>query len=237
MENQNQVLTKEELENQARLIGFSLINGEVEIDNESNLIELPKQKEFLDFHQHVENKLLFYSYEFEDIDLYLIPDEYQDEFESTVQEAINEKINEYNEMIKKFDFNKPSNLLMYYIKDGFLFFNRSNSKLFNNLSYSENAIDYIVKDVMDNMPNEKLEEIEKNRQAKIDEHLEKIKEEIFADPDFKTSTNDSLRRVYSHKFFKNNPEYNDLLREAGYYHPMPFIENTWREFKAKGLHK
>ncbi|MCT4477253.1 hypothetical protein N0U24_08790 [Peribacillus frigoritolerans] len=61
MENKDQVLLKEDLENQAHMMGFSLINVEIEMEILNNKIEIPNQKDFLNFHKNVENRLLFYS--------------------------------------------------------------------------------------------------------------------------------------------------------------------------------
>lgn len=103
-------------------MGFTLIEGDMDIENQKIL--LPSQEGFLDFHKHVDNRLLFYTYDYEEKEDYYIPEEYHTWFEdSEIQRLLSEKINEYNKKINEIDFEQPSELLMFYVKDGFVFYN------------------------------------------------------------------------------------------------------------------
>lgn len=233
---ENKVLVPEELKDQTKIMGFSLVNAKVEIDMEINKIEIPDLKEFLDFNVHVENKLLFYEYDYSSRESYTIPDEYHDKYDELVQNEITRKINDYNATVEKIDFDKPSALSMYYIKDGFLFFNQTIREEIYTLSYSDDMVKSIVAEVSENLSDEKHEQIQHKRQEKIDEQIQQLKEIIFADPNFKTATNSSLRMTYYRKFFNDNPEYKELIRHSQYLHMKSFIEIIWKEFKEKGLH-
>ncbi|WP_285767522.1 hypothetical protein [Peribacillus sp. SI8-4] len=233
-----QIPLKEDLESLAKTRGFSLVNGTIEIDRESeNQIKIPNQKEFLDFHVHVENKLLFYNYLYAYEEDYLIPNEYNQGYEETIQERLNMEIHEYNKMIKEIDFQKPSLLLMYYIKEGFLFYNYTVWEHVFELSEYEEMVEIIVKKVVREIPEERLKEISEKTQAEKDKQKQELKELIFADSTFKTSTNLRFRKAYTARFFQSHPEYQEFLRHAGYSHPIFFIEEIWKEFKEKGLHK
>ncbi|KAB2460964.1 hypothetical protein F8160_02490 [Bacillus sp. CH126_4D] len=233
-----QLWLKENLKNIAETKGFSLINGRTHINSEKDtLIEIPNLDEFLDFHVHVENKLLFYSYSYDPKENYIIPDEYHQKYEKEIQEQVSQKINEYNKIIDKIDFDKPSAVFMYYIKEGFLFFNVTEREEIVDLLEYEDMVDVILEEVVQETPEEMLEEIKSQRKNKIDKEVNELKEIIFDDPKFKNATNASLRKVYSSQFFEENREYIELLRHADYYHPSIFIEDIWREFKQKGLHK
>lgn len=124
-----QILLPNELKKRAQNIGFSLIEGNVDLDTVINKIEIPNLNDFLDFHVHTENRLLFFEYNYESEENYIITDEdYQyvyGKYEERIQEQIRLKIAEHNEAIKELDFDKPYSLLMYYIKDGFLFYNHA----------------------------------------------------------------------------------------------------------------
>ncbi|MED3198008.1 hypothetical protein [Bacillus toyonensis] len=229
---------KENLKDIAETKGFSLVNGRTHINSEKDtLIELPNLDEFLDFHVHVANKLLFYSYSYDPKENYIIPDEYHQKYEKEIQEQVSRKINEYNKIIDKINFDKPSAVFMYYIKEGFLFFNVTEREEIADLFEYEDMIDIILEEVVQETPEEKLEEIKNQRKNKIDKQVNELKELIFADPKFKNVTNASLRRAYSSQFFEDNREYVELLRHADYFHQNIFIEDIWREFKQKGLHK
>ncbi|MDM5358376.1 hypothetical protein [Peribacillus sp. ACCC06369] len=236
MENKDQVLLKEDLENQAHMMGFSLINVEIEMEILNNKIEIPNQKDFLNFHKNVENRLLFYSYEYVYESIFRIPDEYHHKYEEKIiQEQISVKIHEHNKGVKDIDFDKPAGLLMYYIKDGFLFYNCTSNEKIYDLSSCDYMMNYIVKEVLQEIPIEKREEMEKERQAKIEKEKEELKELIFKDPDFKAATNLPRRKSYASRFFQSHPKYKEFLLDAGYY-PIHFIEDIWREFE-KGLNK
>ncbi|PFI32199.1 hypothetical protein [Bacillus thuringiensis] len=233
-----QLWLKEDLKNIAETRSFSLVNGRTHINSEKGTqIEIPNLEEFLDFHVHVENKLLFYSYFHDSKESYIIPDEYHQKYENEIQEQVSRKINEYNKMIDEINFDKPSAVFMYYIKEGFLFFNVTEREGIADLCEYEDMVDIIVEEVVQETPEEKLEEIKTQRKNKIDKEVNELKERIFADPKFKDATNDSRRRVYSSQFFEDNPSYRELLRHAGYFHPKIFIDDIWREFRKKGLHK
>ncbi|MCB4848558.1 hypothetical protein LHW04_26220 [Bacillus tropicus] len=233
---ENKLLVPEELKNQTKIMGFSLVNAKVEIDMEFNKIEIPNLKDFLDFNVHVENKLLFYEYDYSSKEAYTIPDEYHHNYDELVQNEITRKINDYNATVEKIDFDKPSALSMYYIKDGFLFFNQTIREEIYSLSYSEDMVKFIVAEVSENLSDEKYEQIQHKRQEKIDEQIQQLKEIIFADPNFKTATNSVLRMTYYRKFFNDHPEYAELIRHSQYLHIKSFIEIIWKEFKEKGLH-
>ncbi|MFC8152281.1 hypothetical protein ACFUP3_21840 [Bacillus paralicheniformis] len=231
---EGKVLTKEELENTASKMGFSLI--EIECEKSCNKIEIANQNDFLDFHEHVENLLLFYYYDYEDKMNFMLPVEIPEEYNlkqypKTIIERISTKIKEYNTMINETDFNTPSGLTMHYIKDGFLFYNYvfEEPNIFS-------TYDEIINEVLQDFPSKELDEMKKIKQEKIKNNVQELKEIIFADPNFKVATNPIERKIYAKSFFDNNPTYVDLLNEADWI-PVLFIHHIWKEFKSKGLHK
>ncbi|MEX3624916.1 hypothetical protein [Viridibacillus arvi] len=235
---ESRMLYKEELERIAKTKGLTLVNGQIDIDSEKdNQIEIPILEDFLDFHQHVENKLLFYTYSYTKEESFLIPvDDYQN-YNDAIQGQLNLEILEYNKSLKDINFEEPADLLMYYIKEGFLFFNFTENNKISELCTPEDMVNIIVEEVADQIPEDKFKEILDKAQANRDKQKQELKEVIFADPDFKNSTNLHLRRNYSNQFFHSHPEYREFLRDIGYYMPISFIESIWKEFKDKGLHK
>ncbi|MEH7464841.1 hypothetical protein V7166_23190 [Bacillus thuringiensis] len=232
------VLLPNELKKEAQDMGFSIIEGKVDLGSEINKIEIPNLKDFLEFQVHIDNKLLFFEYEFEYEENYIISDEDQymyEEYEEIIQSQIRLKIAKHNKTIKEIDFDKPYSLLMYYLKDGFLFYNHTIKD--DDSSIYEETLEDIIESAIQEIPEETLEEIKMNRRAETDKEVQQLKELIFVDPKFKTATNVTFRQAYSSRFFKNNPEYRDLLHRANYRHPNLFIEEIWKEFKGKGLHK
>ncbi|MBJ8031847.1 hypothetical protein [Bacillus cereus group sp. N21] len=233
-----QVWVKENLEDLAKTRGFSLVNGNIHINVEKdNQIEIPNLEEFLDFHVYVENKLLFYMYIYDRKENYVIPDEYHQKYEDAIQEQVSAEIYKYNKMLSEINFEKPASVLIYYIKDGFLFFNYTERVEIGELCEYDDMVNIIVEEIVQEIPEEKLEEIKNNRKNKIDKQLIELKECIFADPEFKIATNDLRRRRYASQFFEDRSGDIELIRRAGYHHQFLFIEDIWREFKAKGLHK
>lgn len=229
---EGKVLTKEELENVASEVGFSLV--EIEMDEANNKIEISNQQDFLDFHKHVENRVLFFTYDYDDKYDFLIPEEpfLNKEYAEPIQEQIDAKINEYNKMIEETDFDQPSGLMMCYIQDGFLFYNYTFNDLYDFPGYED-----IVEEVIQGLPSKKLEEFKKNHQENIQKEVQKLKESIFSDPNFKVATNQLKRKQYLFDLLQNNSENEKLIKDAGYLYPFVFIEEIWREFKEKGLHK
>lgn len=126
---------------------------------------------------------------------------------------------------------------MYYIKRRILFFNVTEREEILDLLEYEDMVEVILEEVVQETPEETLEEIKSQRKNKIDKQVNELKEIILPIQNLKNATNASLRRVYSSQFFEENREYIELLRHADYYHPSIFIEDIWREFKQKGLHK
>ncbi|MGH0593611.1 hypothetical protein ACQVPY_15100 [Bacillus pretiosus] len=235
---ENQLLLPDELKKCAQNMEFSLIAGKLDIDTLINKIEIPNLTDFLEFHIHVENKLLFLEYEYELEEDYIITDEDEymyEEYEDIIKERIKLKITKHNKAIKKLNFDKPYSLLIYYIKDGFVFYNYTIKD--DNSTIYETTLEDIIESAIQEIPQDKLEEIKTNRLAEITEQMQKLKDIIFSDAKFKTSTNDRLRRSYGAHFFRDKRKYIELTRRAGYIHPNIFIEEIWREFKEKGLHK
>ncbi|MCY8988109.1 hypothetical protein [Bacillus atrophaeus] len=235
MGDQKGLLLKGELENRAVQMGFALIEGDMDVENQKIL--LPSQKVFLDFHKHVDNNLLFYTYDYEDKENYYIPEDFHNWFEdSEIQCLLSEKINEYNKKINEIDFEQPSELLMFYVKDGFVFYHSTIRDEILDLFDGETMADSFIEEVRGAIPEEKLNEIKMNQQKELEQKTQEIKAKIFKDPEFKKATNNQLRKSYSLRYFDNNPAENKLLRKK-YFHPNLFIEEIWREFKSKDLHK
>lgn len=236
MSHQKELITfKDSLENLVVKMGFTLIKGEMDIENQKIL--LPSQEDFLDFHKHVDNKLLFYTYDYEDKENYYIPEEYHTWFEdSEIQHLLSEKVNEYNEKLDNINFDQPSELIMFYVKDGFVFYNTTIREELFELSDGDTVGYALVEEVGDAIPEEKIMEITEKRKKALDQKKQEIKENIFKDPEFKSATNSSLRRSYAARYFKDHPEESELLRET-YLPPFLFVDQIWKEFKSKGLHK
>ncbi|MGG3399252.1 hypothetical protein ABER78_20555 [Bacillus velezensis] len=233
---QNELITlKDKLENLVVKMGFTLIKGEMDIENQKIL--LPSQEDFLDFHKHVDNKLLFYTYDYEDKENYYIPEEYHTWFEdSEIQHLLSEKINEYNKKLDDINFDQPSEFIMFYVKDGFVFYNTTIRKKIFELSDGDTVGHALVEEVGDAIPEEKIMEINEKRKKALDQKTQEVKDNIFNDPEFKNATNASLRKSYALRYFKDHPEEGELLR-AAHLPPILFVEKIWKEFKSMGLHK
>ncbi|WP_330937801.1 hypothetical protein VXF94_03145 [Bacillus amyloliquefaciens] len=229
------IISKDELENRAVKMGFTLIEGDMDTENQKIL--LPSQEGFLDFHKHVDNNLLFYMYDYEDKEDYYIPEEYHTWFEdSEIQRLLYEKVNEYNKKLDDINFDQPSELIMFYVKDGFVFYNTTIREELFELSDGDTVGYALVEEVGDAIPEEKIMEITEKRKKALVQKTQEIKDNIFNDPEFKNATNASLRRSYALRYFKDHPEDSELLR-ATHLPPILFIEKIWKEFKSMGLHK
>ncbi|AJH80285.1 hypothetical protein FOC88_27705 (plasmid) [Bacillus thuringiensis] len=240
-----QILSREDLKTHAQNMGVTLIKGNVDLDTVMNKIEIPDLKEFLEFHVHIENKLLFFEHEYESKEEYIINEEdlymYEghdkyEEYREMIEEQVKLKISKHNKAINEIDFKKPYSLSMYYINDGFLFYNET-IKDDDPSIYEETLFD-IVESTIENLPDDILEKLEMKHRQENDTQLHKLKDLIFTDPDFKIATNSLSRKTYITRLFNNNPEYKEIIRKSNeYYHAWHFIDDIWREFKAKGLHK
>nr|WP_276590813.1 hypothetical protein [Bacillus velezensis] len=229
------IISKDELENRAVKMGFTLIEGDMDIENQKIL--LPSQEGFLDFHKHVDNNLLFYTYDYPNKEVYYIHEEYHEWFEdSEMQCLLSEKISAYNKKLDKINFEQPCELIMFYVKEGFVFYNNTIRDEIFDLCDGDTMGDSFAEEVKGGIPKEKIKEIEINRQKELDQKTQEIKDNIFNDPEFKNATNASLRRSYALRYFKDHPEESELLRVA-HLPPILFIEKIWKEFKSMGLHK
>ncbi|MCY9290950.1 hypothetical protein MOF05_21615 [Bacillus haynesii] len=233
---EGKVLTKEELENITREMDFSLV--EIETDESSNKIEISNQQDFLDFHEHVENKLLFYYYDFEDKSDFTfpndVPGEYNYKYPEPILNRIRAEINEYNKLIDETDFSTASGLMLFYIKDGFLFYNYTFNEDRDGLpDYDCLDYDRIAENIRQDFSTEELGEMDKKYRVEIEKQIQNLKETIYADPKFALASNQTKRKRYSKTFFENTPAYVDLLRAANYTHPIFFIDDIWGEFQAK----
>ncbi|KRT93761.1 hypothetical protein AB447_216765 [Bacillus glycinifermentans] len=239
---EGKVLTKEELENLAREMCFSLV--EIGMDEANNKIEISNQQDFLDFHKHVENKLLFYYYDFEDKSDFTfpneIPNEYKYRYPEPIRARMQMKIDEYKKLIDEADFSTPSRLNLFYVKDGFLFYNYAFNEDRDDLpDYDCLDYDEIAENVRQGFSVEELDEMDKKHREDIEKQIRELKEVIFADPKFKLASNLSKRKGYSKRYFEGKSTYLELLRYAGYRFPIDFIEEIYGEFKEeeKNLHK
>lgn len=141
------VLYRDDIESLAKTMELILVNGEIDITSKTgNKIEIPDQKEFIDFHKHVENKILFYSYTYVKQEHFIIPDDYHEGYEETIQKQLIEEFHKYNQSVMEIDFEKPAALFMYYIKEGFLFFNYSDREEIAELPTYEDMANIIVGD-------------------------------------------------------------------------------------------
>ncbi|AEB63145.1 hypothetical protein [Bacillus amyloliquefaciens] len=198
---------------------------------------MPSQEGFLDFHKHVDNRLLFYTYDYEEKEDYYIPEEYHTWFEdSEIQRLLSGKINEYNKKLDDINFDQPSELIMFYVKDGFVFYNTTIREEIFELSDGDTVGYSLVEEVGDAIPEEKIMEIREKQKKALDQKTQEIKDNIFNDPEFKNATNANLRRSYASRYFKDHPEECELLR-AAHIPPILFVEKIWKEFKSMGLHK
>ncbi|MFQ3544226.1 hypothetical protein Q7A53_09065 [Halobacillus rhizosphaerae] len=232
------LLLKDELESVAKAKGLFLINGEIDINSEtSNQIEIPNQTEFMNFYQHLKTKILFYFYIYVDQEAYLISNNYHEKYNEAIQKELLEEFKNYNQSVMNIDFNKPASLFMYYIQDGFLFFNYSDRKEIADLPVNDDKASLIVEELVDQLSEEKVKKIKEKAQDDKNKKEQELKDVIFSDPDFKTATNLDFRREFTKKFLENRPEAKEFLSYAGYISPMHFIEKIWKEFKGKGLHK
>ncbi|MCX2820428.1 hypothetical protein OQ469_02030 [Bacillus sp. H1F1] len=229
------IISKDELENRAVKMGFTLIEGDMDIENQKIL--LPSQEGFLDFHKHVDNNLLFYTYDYPNKEVYYIHEEYHEWFEdSEMQCLLSEKISAYNKKLDKINFDQPCELTMFYVKEGFVFYNNTIRDEILDLCDGDTMGDSFAEEVKTEIPKEKMMEIEMNRQNELEQKTQEIKDKIFNDPEFKNATNIRLRKTYALRYFDNNSAENEVVRKK-YFHPFNFIEEIWKEFKSMGLHK
>ena len=149
---------------------------------------------------------------------------------------MSEKVNEYNKKLDDINFDQPSELIMFYVKDGFVFYNTTIREELFELSDGDTVGYALVEEVGEAIPEEKIMEITEKRKKALDQKTQEIKDNIFNDPEFKNATNASLRRSYALRYFKDHPEDSELLRTT-HLPPILFIEKIWKEFKSMGLHK
>lgn len=203
-----------------------------------NKIEISNQQDFLDFHKHVENKLLFYYYRFEGKSDFTfpneIPDEYKYRYPEPIRARMKEKTDEYKKIIDEADFSTPSRLNLFYVKDGFLFCNyafNEDREVFPD--YDCLDYDEIAENVRQEFSVEELKEMDEKHLKEVHKQIQNLKEVIFKDPEFSLASNLTRRKRYSKTFFENNPTYIGILRAANYSHPIFFIDDIWVEFQPK----
>lgn len=195
-------------------------------------------------------KNVFYTYGYYDKADFIISDEFEDEFDEEIYSLMKNDIKAHNDKVEKMDFSKPNILIAFVIFEGY------NVTFIDDCNWME---EYEIVEAYEKIEElkekyeEKICELEE-RQAEIkamenekkEKELEGLKEEfrefLLNDDEFKMSTNQRLRRSFSHNLFKRTDatKYKPLfekknLYDDGYFidimRVFNFVEIVWREYK------
>lgn len=181
--------------------------------------------------------ILFYNYTNIDIDEYLIEENDNASDSPEINPQIAKAIIKYNNDLKINFPNTPVALSLCFVIDGVIYTFSQESEFYSNLDFADDALEKLISRVIEETPEEELEKIKHQRKKETSEKIEQYKQLIFADNEFKNCTNLTYRKRYLNKFLEKNPEARYIISKSPHRHPIGFIEDIWREFKDKGLHK
>ncbi|WP_195429269.1 hypothetical protein [Clostridium sp. D46t1_190503_E9] len=196
-------------------------------------------------------KNVFYTYGYYDKVDFIIGDEFEEELEEEIYSLMQNDIKVHNKQVEKIDFSRPNILIVFTIFEGY------------NITFieDENWIEehgvveaYQKIEELKGKYEEKIYELEEKQaemeaieKAKKEKELKDLREEfkefLLNDDEFKMSTNQRLRRSFSHNLFKrtDTKKYEVLfekknLYEDSYYVDITrvfnFVEVVWREYKS-----
>lgn len=194
---------------------------------------------------------VFYTYGYYDKVDFIIGDEFEEEFEEEIYSLMQKDIKVHNRNVEKIDFSRPNILIAFTIFEGY------NVTFIEDDSWIEECgvveahqkIEELKEKYEEKIYEleEKQAEIEAKENEKKEKELQGLREEFKAfllnDDEFKISTNQRLRRLFSHNLFKrtDTKKYQVLfekknLYEESYYIDITrvfnFVEVVWREYKA-----
>lgn len=216
---------------------LTLVYGNLKLDDTiGNKIYVPGIKDFNSLLDITNNGVLFYKYIYFDIDEHVISISSYEKYDDSLQGQLELEVDGYNESLSKVNFDKPAYLILGCIMEGVLIYTTIENEDIMEFDVGEVAFDDIYNDILNRLPEEEFESVMRKSEEAIEIKQNELKKIIFADPEFKKSTNIDLRKQYTSMFFTRNPEYREesVLNNS---FPIHFIERIWKEFKAEGLHK
>jgi hypothetical protein len=222
--------------------GFEIYEANTEID-ETSALHLKNLDELIQFAQKQGVNSLFYCYQYLDAESLIIDDDVTSKlgFDEDTLSVLGDRIEHYNYKVYGLDFTQPISLHVYCVCQGFVYFSYDLDYWF-----IEQGFD-LPENIALQLANESAGEIEdltKETETERAKKRERLRDQILNDPAFQKCTNSQLRRAYSDKLFSNNEEYSYLFfkksngmyssyRETYDITPHLFIEEIWRDYKAK----
>lgn len=177
---------------------------------------------------------------YEDMEDYLISDEVVEEVlgrygNHEILETLSSDIDDYNNQISKLDIDYPSMIFVACAYEGQMFF----VCLENEIVLGENGVcrpEDILKEML--VENEdRILEIQENRNKLIEEQKQALKEFILKDKEFYLSTNAHLRYAYAQNLFKRvGKGFDELIEHWTTPYGLPangvknLVEMLWKEY-------
>lgn len=196
---------------------------------ESNVIEMGLLSELIAFAKENNIKSVFFRYDRENVDDYLISDENLEEAgikEKEVRMLLKNPIEQYNKKIIEMDFSRPVILEVFCFFQGFVFaYTETNfwSKK-EGIDYPEEKLEEIIYRNQD-----RINEIKQQRNARYSKKLEDLRQHMLQDKEFHKCTNEYLRMAYAKKLIEKDNELGPALLANGT--TMSFVQVVWREYK------
>lgn len=206
------------------------------IDDDSTIL-FKELNEFVRFCKINDLKNVFYTYIYLEKEEYIISEELQEQIEKYIYKLIKKEIKEHNNMVETVDFTRPIMLNTFSIFQGSVVCNLE-SDYWNeeiNLMKAENRLEYLqekYKDILDQKENE--------REEKLEELKNELKEQMLNDETFLICSNKSLRRNYAETLIKNKkmkkylePFLSEYSGQVSIIALAMFVEVVWAQYKNR----
>lgn len=206
----------------------NLLKNGIRFNEFENIVTLAKQYEIDTF---------YYFYIYYEKEEFIIPDEYHNNYAKAFQLHMSEKINDYNKYVETMNFSEPATLFLYFPYDGFIHYFYIDNESYELLLPYEDKISEIEKLLSEEISSEDLLSIRLEVQKEQDTEVEKIREIILEDEKFQSSTNERFRRNYANRLLDLYPEYQNIIRNAGYRDILSFFHETYKIYKENAKNK
>ncbi|WP_273854068.1 hypothetical protein [Guptibacillus spartinae] len=228
------MLLKEELFKTAQEKGVRLYNGLCDFENLYKTgIMFKSEIDFFKIVDELNIKSIYYFYGWFLDTEFLIPEKYIDRYPIELRNIFSQMIHEHNEYIKNVDFNEPGYLVLYFLHQGFIHFIRMDNAKMNSLVAYEDMLQEISDGITEEISEGDLVKIRQQQQREKEEKAEIIRKKVLADEDFHKCSNSASRLNYRNRLYKVHPEYEEILKEAGYSKTISFFDDTWKIYKER----
>ena len=202
-----------------------------------NTIVLKEISDIIRFCKMNDIKNLFYNYICLDKEEYIIDDEIQDCIDQDIYKLIKKEIKEYNKRVETIDFTRPVMLSISTIFQNNIVCILESDYWYEeiNLLNAEDMVDYLQENY-----EHILEQKENERQEKLDQIKNELREYMLNDETFLICSNKSLRRNYAENLIRNKkvkkylePFISEYTRQVSITSLAMFVEVVWAEYRNR----